>query len=55
MIGELGHFCLIVALMLSLAQGVLPWRARSRDAPPGWRWPSLPRRGNSSWPLRSRC
>jgi cytochrome c-type biogenesis protein CcmF len=24
MIGELGHFCLIVALMLSLAQGILP-------------------------------
>src|SRR4029079_15461515 len=24
MIGEIGHFCLIVALMLALAQGILP-------------------------------
>ena len=24
MIGEIGHFCLIVALMLALVQGILP-------------------------------
>jgi cytochrome c-type biogenesis protein CcmF len=34
MIGEIGHFCLIVALMLALAQGILPLlgAARGRSA-----------------------
>src|SRR6185369_11964285 len=34
MIGEIGHFCLIVALMLALAQGILPLMgaARGRSA-----------------------
>ena len=33
MIGEIGHFCLIVALMLSLAQGILPLMGASRGRP----------------------
>jgi cytochrome c-type biogenesis protein CcmF len=33
LIGEIGHFCLIVALMLSLAQGILPLMGASRGRP----------------------
>jgi cytochrome c-type biogenesis protein CcmF len=35
MIGELGHFCLVIALMLALAQGVLPLAGAARGVP-GW-------------------
>jgi len=35
MIGELGHFCLIVALVLALAQGILPLAGAARGVP-GW-------------------
>jgi cytochrome c-type biogenesis protein CcmF len=35
MIGEIGHFCLIVALMLALVQGVLPLAGAARGVP-GW-------------------
>jgi cytochrome c-type biogenesis protein CcmF len=33
MIGEVGHFCLIVALMLALAQGILPLAGAARGVP----------------------
>src|SRR4051812_34888427 len=33
MIGEIGHFCLIVALMLALAQAVLPLAGAARRVP----------------------
>ena len=33
MIGEIGHFCLIVALMLALAQGILPLAGAARGRP----------------------
>ncbi|MCM2252290.1 MAG: heme lyase CcmF/NrfE family subunit [Ramlibacter sp.] len=33
MTGEIGHFCLIVALMLALVQGVLPLAGASRGVP----------------------
>src|SRR3954468_8786413 len=33
MIGEIGHFCLIVALMLALVQGVLPLAGAARGVP----------------------
>jgi cytochrome c-type biogenesis protein CcmF len=33
MIGEIGHFCLIVALMLALAQGILPLVGAARGRP----------------------
>ena len=35
MIGEIGHFCLIVALMLALAQGILPLAGAARGVS-GW-------------------
>ncbi len=35
MIGEIGHFCLIIALMLSVAQAVLPLAGAARGVP-GW-------------------
>jgi cytochrome c-type biogenesis protein CcmF len=35
MIGEIGHFCLIVALMLALTQGILPLAGAARGVP-GW-------------------
>ncbi len=35
MIGEIGHFCLIVALMLALAQGVPAWMAVAQPAAQG--------------------
>jgi cytochrome c-type biogenesis protein CcmF len=33
MIGEVGHFCLIVALMIALAQGILPLAGAQRNVP----------------------
>ncbi|GAB3775178.1 heme lyase CcmF/NrfE family subunit [Ramlibacter monticola] len=33
MIGEIGHFCLIVALMLALAQGILPLAGAAKGRP----------------------
>jgi cytochrome c-type biogenesis protein CcmF len=35
MIGEIGHFCLIVALTLALTQGILPLAGAARGVP-GW-------------------
>ena len=50
MIAELGHFSLIIALLMALVQGVLPL-AGSHTGRSAWTlWPGLQRPGNTTSP-----